>query len=52
LILAPREDVKQLRFEVKDGFIELKQALKDQGAEIKQLIEQRNLGRPVSANLH
>jgi hypothetical protein len=38
--LKLREDVKQLRFEVKDGFIDLKQALKEQGTEIKQLIEQ------------
>lgn len=38
--LKLREDVKQLRFEVKDGFIDLKQALKAQGTEIKQLIEQ------------
>jgi hypothetical protein len=34
-----REDIKQLRLEVKDGFIDLKQALKDQGTEIKELIE-------------
>jgi hypothetical protein len=38
--LKLRKEVEQLRLEVKDGFIELKQALKDQGAEIKQLIEQ------------
>jgi hypothetical protein len=29
-----------LVLEVKNGFIDLKQALKDQGAEIRQLIEQ------------
>lgn len=28
-----RKDVKQLRLEVKDGFIDLKVALKDQGSE-------------------
>ena len=38
-VLKLREDVKQLRLEVKDGFIDLKQALKDQGAEIIQTIE-------------
>jgi hypothetical protein len=35
-----REDVKQLKLEVKNGFIDLKQALKDQGAEIIQRIDQ------------
>ncbi|MBD2776876.1 hypothetical protein [Iningainema tapete] len=39
-ILKLREDVKQLRVEVKDGFIDLKQALKDQGAEIIKRIDQ------------
>lgn len=38
--LKLRKEVEQLRLEVKDGFIDLKQALKDQGAETKQLIEQ------------
>jgi hypothetical protein len=38
--LKLREDVKQLRLEVKDGFIDMKQALKDQGAEILQHIDQ------------
>ncbi len=38
--LKLRQDVKQLRLEVKDGFIDLKQALKDQGAEILQRIDQ------------
>ncbi len=33
-----RKDVKQLRLEVKDGFIDLKVALKDQGIEIKEHI--------------
>ncbi|HEY9299951.1 MAG TPA: hypothetical protein VIQ31_27015, partial [Phormidium sp.] len=35
-----REDVKQLRLEVKDGFIDLKEALKDQGKEIIERINQ------------
>jgi hypothetical protein len=35
-----REDVKQLRLEVKDGFIDLKKALKDQGREIIQRIDE------------
>ncbi|MFB2839261.1 hypothetical protein [Floridanema evergladense] len=35
-----REDVKQLRLEVKDGFIDLKKALKDQGKEIIQRIDE------------
>jgi hypothetical protein len=38
--LKLRQDVKQLRLEVKGGFIDLKQALKDQGAEIIQRIDQ------------
>jgi hypothetical protein len=38
--LKLREDIKQLRLEVKDGFIDLKQALKDQGSEIITRIEQ------------
>ena len=38
--LKLRKEVGQLRIEVKDGFIDLKQALKDQGAEIRELIEQ------------
>lgn len=38
--LKLRKEVEQLRLEVKDGFIDLKQALKYQGAETKQLIEQ------------
>jgi hypothetical protein len=37
--LKLRKEVGQLRIEVKDGFIDLKQALKDQGAEIRDLIE-------------
>jgi hypothetical protein len=37
--LKLREDVKQLRLEVKHGFIDLKQALKNQGAEIIQRID-------------
>jgi hypothetical protein len=38
--LKLREDVKQLRVEVKDGFINLKKALKDQGTEIIQRIDE------------
>lgn len=38
--LKLREDVKQLRLEVKNGFIDLKQALKDQGKEVIQRIDQ------------
>lgn len=38
--LKLREDVKQLRLEVKDGFIDLKKALKNQGEEIIQRIEE------------
>ncbi len=38
--LKLREDVKQLRLEVRDGFIDLKKALKDQGAEILQRIDE------------
>jgi len=38
--LKLRQDVKQMRLEVKDGFIDLKQALKNQGAEIIQRIDQ------------
>ena len=38
--LKLREDVKQLRLEVKDGFIDLKKALKDQGSEIIQRIDE------------
>ncbi len=35
-----RKEVEQMRLEVKNGFIDLKQALKDQGVEIRQIIEQ------------
>ncbi|MFB2975344.1 hypothetical protein [Microseira sp. BLCC-F43] len=35
-----REDVKQLRLEVKDGFIDLKKALRSEGAEIIQRIDE------------
>ncbi len=38
--LKLKKEVGQLRLEVKEGFIDLKQALKDQGAEIRELIEQ------------
>ncbi len=37
--LKLREDVKQLRLEVRDGFIDMKKALKDQGAEIIQRLD-------------
>lgn len=37
--LKLRQDVKQLRLEVKNGFIDLKQALKNQGSEIIQRID-------------
>jgi hypothetical protein len=38
--LKLRKAVERLELKVENGFIDLKQALKDQGAEIKQLIEQ------------
>jgi hypothetical protein len=38
--LKLKKEVQQMRLEVKNGFIDLKQALKDQGAEIRQLIEE------------
>ncbi|MEH2375249.1 hypothetical protein [Nostoc sp.] len=38
--LKLRNEVEQMRLEVKNGFIDLKQALKDQGVEIRQIIEQ------------
>jgi hypothetical protein len=38
--LKLREDVKQLRLEIKDGFIDLKKALRNQGREIIQRIEE------------
>jgi hypothetical protein len=38
--LKLREDIKQLRLEVKDGFIDIKKALKDQEAEIIQRIDE------------
>jgi hypothetical protein len=38
--LKLRKAVERLEIKVENGFIDLKQALKDQGAEIKQLIEQ------------
>ena len=39
-ILKLREDVRQMRVEIKDGFIDLKKALKDQGAEILNRIDE------------
>lgn len=38
--LKLREAVKQLRFEVKEGFLDLRKALRDQGVEIIQRIEE------------
>ena len=38
-ILKLREDVRQMRVEIKDGFIDLKKAFKDQGAEILNHID-------------
>jgi hypothetical protein len=38
-ILKLREDVRQMRVEIKDGFIDLKKALKDQGTEILNHID-------------
>ncbi|MEH2237729.1 hypothetical protein [Nostoc sp.] len=38
--LKLRKEVEQMRLEVKNGFIDLKQALKNQGVEIRQIIEQ------------
>jgi hypothetical protein len=38
--LKLREDVKQLRLEVKNGFIDLKKTLKDQGTEIIQRMDE------------
>ena len=48
--LKLREDVKQLRLEVKDGFIDMKKALKDQGAEIIQRIDQ--VAQDVKFEMH
>jgi hypothetical protein len=39
-ILKLREDVRQMRVEIKDGFIDLKKALRDQGAEILNHIDE------------
>jgi hypothetical protein len=38
--LKLREDVKQLKLEVKDGFIDLRKALREQGTEIIQRIDE------------
>jgi hypothetical protein len=48
--LKLREDIKQLRLEVNDGFIDLKKALKDQGAEIIQRIDQ--VAQDVKFEMH
>ncbi len=37
--LKLRKEVEQMRLEITNGFIDLKQALKQQGAEIRQIIE-------------
>jgi len=39
-ILKLREDVREMRVEIKDGFIDLKKALKDQGSEILNHIDE------------
>ncbi len=39
-VLKLREDVRQMRLEIKDGFIDLKQALKEQGVEVLNHIDQ------------
>ncbi|GJD15605.1 hypothetical protein RIVM261_005610 [Rivularia sp. IAM M-261] len=38
--LKLRKEVSEMRWEIRNGFIDLKQALKDQGVEIRQIIEQ------------
>lgn len=48
--LKLREDVKQLRLEVKDGFIDLKQALRNQGLEVIQHIDQ--VAQDITFNQH
>ena len=48
--LKLREDVKQLRLEVKDGFIDLKQALRNQGLEVIQQIDQ--VAQDITFNQH
>ncbi len=48
--LKLREDVKQLKLEVEEGFIDLKKALKNQGAEITQRIDE--VARDVKFEQH
>lgn len=48
--LKLREDVKQLRLEIKDGFIDLKQALRNQGLEVIQHIDQ--VAQDITFNQH
>jgi hypothetical protein len=48
--LKLRQDVKQLRLEVKDGFIDMKQALTGQGAEIIKRIDQ--VAQDVKFEMH
>ena len=43
-ILKLREDVRQMRVEIKDGFIDLKKAFKDQGVEILNHIDEVGIG--------
>jgi len=45
-----RKEVEQMRLEVKNGFVDLKQALKDQGVEIRQLIE--NVAEDIKFSQH
>ncbi|MBD0344322.1 MAG: hypothetical protein ICV63_05715 [Coleofasciculus sp. Co-bin14] len=48
--LKLREDVKQLKLEVRGGFIDMKKALKDQGAEIIQRVDQ--VAQDVKFEMH
>lgn len=48
--LKLRQEVEQMRLEVKNGFIDLKQALNDQKAEIRQLIE--NVAQDIKFTQH
>ena len=48
--LKLREDVKQLRLQVKDGFIDLKNALQNQGLEIMQRLDE--VAEDIKFNQH
>jgi len=48
--LKLRQEVKRLRLEVKNGFIDMKKALKDQGAEIIQRIDE--VAQDVKFEMH